>query len=404
MSEIIIPQDLWSDPAATILYVYCADRKKYQRSPYLYKSEIVELKPSEVFVDLRETKSILNFSEEDFCKKMDLLTAMKLISIRTVGENLVFQYLATTLPKSPKTNSDDISEGDLEIVPITVEDFSEKYLDFRRQNNKFKTVENDKRVINLFIKKYGRYQMHTIKPIVIVEFREWRKSVNPNLSKNTLNIDGKTIKVMFNYALRFGHIATSPFKEIKLQSVPSIKTKSIEEDSVREIIRICEDQSLKNVIKFALYTGCRRGEILSLQWKQIDIEERSLNICRTEYFSPKQDRERIIPISCETRDLLKTLERDSSFVFLNNKGLPFKPDNVTKQFKKLVRSIGEDDKIKFHSLRATCSSKLAAQGVTPLIIRDLIGHTSVRTTERYITTPSKLLYESVEIGTWNIEK
>jgi integrase len=403
MSHVSVPQDLWLDPMAALLFLKCADCKRYQRSPYLTKSNVVELKPSEVFVDVEETKSLLNISDEVFQKKIDLLKAMKLISTRAVGENIVFQYLATYLPKSPKTNSDDISEGDLEIIPITVEDFSEKYLDYRHQNNKIKTVENDKRVIDLFIKKYGRYQMHKIKPNVLFEFREWRKTVNPNLSKNTLNIDGKTIKVMFNYALRYGHIATSPFKEIKLPSVPFENTKSIEEDSVREIIRLCEDQSLKNVIKFALYTGCRRGEILGLQWKQIDIEERMLNICKNDYFSPKQDRERIIPISCETRDLLKTLERDSSFVFLNNKGLPFKPDNVTKEFKKLVRIVGEDDKIKFHSLRATCISNLVAKGVSLMTIKELMGHATVRTTERYNTTPSKLLYESVDIGTWNIE-
>lgn len=85
----------------------------------------------------------------------------------------------------------------------------------------------------------------------------------------------------------------------------------------------------------------------------------------------------------------------SEYVFVDEKERPYKPNYITKAFKKCLRDGEFDERLKFHSLRATNLSMLSKNGASRIVIRDLAGHSRTNVTEKYITTPPKEMFEAV---------
>lgn len=89
---------------------------------------------------------------------------------------------------------------------------------------------------------------------------------------------------------------------------------------------------------FALLTGMRRGEILSLKWSQIDMARRVIVIQTDATFKTKMGRLRVVPMADAVIDLLNRRKVDGAvgYVF-TYEGHPFKGDHVIRNFRKFAR-------------------------------------------------------------------
>lgn len=139
---------------------------------------------------------------------------------------------------------------------------------------------------------------------------------------------------------------------------------------------------LKPIIIFALNTGCRKEEILSLKWENVDMKHGFINLIQT-----KNGERRQIPINDTLREMLKGLTRrlHVPYVFHNydeEKKTGTRYGDVKRSFQTACRKAGIHDFV-FHSLRHTFASHLVMNGVDLTTVSRLMGHKSLTMTLRY---------------------
>jgi integrase len=136
--------------------------------------------------------------------------------------------------------------------------------------------------------------------------------------------------------------------------------------SIGQVSRLAEccSKTVRVAVWIALLTGCRRGEILKLRHEDIQGERLRILAGNT-----KTLRERMIPIVPALRP------------WLDNIPLAITADGLKNGFVRAARKAGVD--AHFHDLRHSCASLLINMGIPLEVIRDILGHTTIKTTERY---------------------
>ncbi len=141
---------------------------------------------------------------------------------------------------------------------------------------------------------------------------------------------------------------------------------------------------LADFIRLALNTGCRSGELLGLEWSRVDLKEALFYL---EGRHTKSGKRRSIPLNREAREALLNRARfrarhcpDSPRVFCSEKGARI--TTVHRSFTTARRRAGIED-FRIHDMRHTCAAWLVSAGVPLPEVRDLLGHSMVKTTERY---------------------
>ena len=138
----------------------------------------------------------------------------------------------------------------------------------------------------------------------------------------------------------------------------------------------------------------RLGELLGLQWQDIDLHEGVLHVRRQytrlgEYAPPKTKAAiRRIPLSDEmTRELaaLKLSSRysaDDDPVFAARNGKPLKHRNATRRGFELAAEKAGIEGVSFHSMRHAFASRMIDRGISSTVLAALMGHESSTITER----------------------
>jgi integrase len=141
---------------------------------------------------------------------------------------------------------------------------------------------------------------------------------------------------------------------------------------------------LPDFIRLAVNTGCRRNELLGLEWSRVDLRA---NLLYLEGVHTKNGRRRSIPLNQAARQALLNRARfrathcpTSPWVFCTRRGE--RVAEVKRSFASACRRAGIED-FRIHDLRHTCAAWLVSAGVPLAEVRDLLGHASVTMTERY---------------------
>jgi len=147
----------------------------------------------------------------------------------------------------------------------------------------------------------------------------------------------------------------------------------------------------------------RLGEIINLKWNAVDLTAKTILVCNTEQFTTKSKKERIIPISKKIFDLLnrripKIISiKNDEYVFPKMKGIKYNEDYVSKSFKKAVRAAQLDDAIHFHTLRHSFASNLVQRGASIYVVKELLGHGDISTTQIYSHLQKENLVNAVNL-------
>ncbi len=213
----------------------------------------------------------------------------------------------------------------------------------------------------------------------------------------------RTLKAAFSKAVVWNYLPDNPLKKIK--SPKSIKTFPvfISPTEFQNIIVHTSQQFLKDLFTTAFYTGMREGELVNMKWTWIDFNQNIIKVQNSETFTTKSKKERIIPISQTLRNVLqnhfpKVIDTDkNSFVFTRIHGIKLNEDFVSKQFKKSVRASDLDDKIHFHTLRHSFASMLVQRGVSLYVVKELLGHEDLSTTQIYSHLQNQNLMDAVNL-------
>jgi integrase len=243
--------------------------------------------------------------------------------------------------------------------------------------------------------------VNSIKPEDIQKYIEYlRNSGKRGKRKNSsINRFLEILSKMYNLAIDNGELTENP-----LMKVPKLK-----EDNHR--IRFLNDDNneekrlfnsininapyLKTLVITALQTGMRKGEILNMQWCNIDFNNRIIHILDT-----KSGDSREIPISDILYDVLKSIPKVSEYVFINPlTDLPY------TDFKKSWHKVLNAAKIEgfcFHDLRHTFATRMVIAGVDFLTLMEILGHKDIKTTMRYAhVVPGRKMEAIKKLATYN---
>jgi integrase len=126
-------------------------------------------------------------------------------------------------------------------------------------------------------------------------------------SVSTVNWELRTLRATLATARRWGLIERNPFAECTLCPVPERSTPYFTtQDFEKLLIAIGERRWLRDAVMFAIQTGLRRGELLSLTWQHVDFTKRLVLIESSQTFKTKGGKRRFVPLSEPALALLRS--------------------------------------------------------------------------------------------------
>jgi integrase len=266
----------------------------------------------------------------------------------------------------------------------TFYDFGAQYLEFAAENGK-KTVNLDKLYVGRFKEHFGDVPIDQITSEDIQKYKQKRKRDrvpnNPTrtIAPRTTNMELKLLRRMFGLAVRhWKYLRENPALDVEMLSEPERPDRVLEP---WEEARLLEElpAHIRPVFLFALHTGMRsRSEVLALTWDAVDMRRRVVSVNTS-----KTGKVRTIPLNDTAFGLLRKIrvKHQVGPVFIY-RGKPIQ--RINKAFSAAIRRAGIPH-ITFHqATRHTFGTRLARKGIALNEIKDLMGHTSIVTTQRYL--------------------
>ena len=139
------------------------------------------------------------------------------------------------------------------------------------------------------------------------------------------------------------------------------------------------DHGFRLLVLAALHTTARRGELIKLQWRDLDLERRLVTFRDT-----KNGEDRTVPLSATLTAAFKRLPRPIAGgpVFRTPSGSPLTPTIIRRPFRKAVKAAGLAG-FRFHDLRHSGASFMVQAGVPLNTVRAILGHKSLSMVLRY---------------------
>ncbi|QDX92450.1 site-specific integrase [Brevibacillus laterosporus] len=288
----------------------------------------------------------------------------------------------------------------------TISDLMLEWLDYQlKATLRLSTYENySKAILKRLIPAFGHVKLGELKPIHIQKY--YKRLQDEDLSPEYVTYLHAIMRSFMKYQIRIQNIQSNIFD---LVDPPTIRKKEKAVWSIEEINRflsIAKEEKNHNfymIYLIAIYTGLRRGEVLALRWKDIDLANGKLSVCQNLYYSkgcefhfwePKTGRSnRLVSIP---ESLVKELHvhkelqqthinkvrevyEDHGLVIANELGIPVHPRSLTDNFRRLIKK-SNVTKIRFHDLRHTHATILLQLGEHVKIVSERLGHSDASMT------------------------
>ena len=256
----------------------------------------------------------------------------------------------------------------------------EKYFPWLLSRNP-KTAEKTKKAFQSAFSKFMDFQLSTI---TAWEVEKWRnKRLANGIKPATTNRQINLIKGCLSRAVEWEVIDSHDLQKVKAQTVDNAKVRYLskdEESRLRESLAKLDIKHLTTIVILAINTGMRKGEILSLQWNDINLENKVLTV---DFQNAKSGNTRHIPLNTQAFNVLSDWQKLSG-----NIGYVFKDNNQQRilDFRYDWAALLEDASItdfRFHDLRHHFASKLVMASVDLNTVRELLGHSDLKMTLRY---------------------
>lgn len=223
--------------------------------------------------------------------------------------------------------------------------------------------------LNHLLPFFADRPVREIRTATIRQYRQERHR-QKTLKEATVNRDLSVLRRVLNWGVEEGLLPANPLGRLRMERERRTKRPVL---SVREehLLLAAAPQHLKRIIRCALDTGMRRGEILSERWEDIDFDNRILHVSHSK--TPEGEA-REIPLTQRLYDMLVTMRRSQGFVFTYH-GDPIKIVKTT--WASSLRRAGIRH-VRFHDLRHAANTRMMLAGVLQEVRREILGHTSRR--------------------------
>ncbi len=212
----------------------------------------------------------------------------------------------------------------------------------------------------------------------------------------TINRELAMFSKAFNLAIdEWEWIKSKPFPKIPYEKEDNERDMWLTEDEEERLLGNSPEW-LREIIVFALNTGLRQGELLSLEWPRVNLFRKTILIQKTKNGKPKT-----VPLNRNAMDVIvrkseeKVRRLKNNFVFIGSHGTKIDRHNLRRAFNNAVESAGLTN-LRFHDLRHCFATRLAQAGIDLYKISKLLGHEDIRMTQRYSHHSPESLRDGVE--------
>jgi len=212
--------------------------------------------------------------------------------------------------------------------------------------------------------------------------------------RDRLSKSGKSNATVNRYLSALSHVLTisvkewnilgySPMPNVRKLREPKGRVRFLSDEERELLLQSCKESHnpyLYTIVVLALSTGVRKGELLKLHWKDVDMKRHMLMFRDT-----KNTETRSVPLTGYALDVLKAHVRvrriDTPFVFPSPSDCmkPYSINDAWKYAVKRARLVN----FRFHDLRHSCASYLAMNGASLLEIGEILGHKTLSMVKRY---------------------
>ena len=210
-----------------------------------------------------------------------------------------------------------------------------------------------------------------------------------NLKKSSISRKLASIRSFFKYLHREGYVKSNPAKLVSSPKVPKNLPKFLTIDEVFSLIESPKGETFKPtrdkaIIEILYSCGLRVSELTSLDISDLDIKETIIRV------KGKGRKERIVPIGTKAMEAIKnylperiSLRKKSPGLILNNRGGRLTQRSVRRILLQYSRMINLAGDLSPHTLRHTFATHLLHEGADLRSIQELLGHSSLSTTQKY---------------------
>jgi len=230
--------------------------------------------------------------------------------------------------------------------------------------------------------------------ITIWDIEKWQKQKLDNgIQRSTINRAVTALKAVLNKAVELNIIDSNPIAARKGKK-PDKKgvIRWLSEDEEKRLYKALSKRTghLPVIITLLLNTGARPGEIFTLRWENVDLDNRSITL---DAAFTKTGQTRYIPLNDTAFDALSNWESEGEWVF---PGVKAKTHIVSIQRGwNLIKKEATITNFRLYDLRHSFASKLVRNGVSIYEVAELLGHSAVEMTKIYAHLDDRTLRNAV---------
>ena len=268
---------------------------------------------------------------------------------------------------------------------ISFREAAQHYLKTHSIHKKIVRCETSR--LKILIERWGDIPVEQINKAAILELRDDLLSLGR--SGETINHYFNTLSKLFQMLVGdWDLVIANPIKGIKRMPPSHGRSKRVTSDIEKILLNSCNAISLSllsSIIKFAIQTGMRRGEIMGLTWDDIDLPNRKAYLHQTKNGEPRQ-----VPLTRQAMAVLEALSSDEERVFpMSMTCLRSQFERIKEHAKPKWDGIGSNpfEDLRFHDLRHEALSRLSDIGLNVIELSHISGHKTLGMLKRY-THPS----------------
>lgn len=215
------------------------------------------------------------------------------------------------------------------------------------------------------------------------EVRDWVFKRYGHMKATTLSHRLGVLSGFFNFCVNEEYMPRNLISRRWYPRIPDPIPKYLDDSDVAKLRLTAQRLPLRDrtIIEILLNTGLRRSELCAIDIEDVNLEDRSIKVLG------KGNREGIVPITEECRFLLEQLieqiPSSQKALFLNRYGHRFSPRGIWDVVNAIGKKANLSRNLSPHMLRHTAGTKLLRNSEDINLVRNLLRHKSVKTTQRY---------------------
>lgn len=302
----------------------------------------------------------------------------------------------------------------------SIDSFLSRYLNEAKLFKSPRVYREDKRRLELFFQFARVRRLEELLPEHFTRFFSWRLETGKTASGSTIKRstaihDVRIIRTALNWAVENALLVKNPAPRPRVWTEDMVRKRIsyLEEGERNRLLTACAGEvpfrvSKKNppskdaptpgrarktpllpIVACAVYAGLRLGEILHLDWEDLDFVRKEVRVSEKEAESwrPKTRMERVVPLFPPLEAILTPFRQGHGACFLTSTGARLAKRNVLRDLQRVAERakirVENGDDVNFVVTRHTFATHLVSAGVPIYAVSRWLGHTSITTTERH---------------------